>query len=829
MRIKNKISLRRHREQLERAFEAYQERQSNLSPILNAEERRLSRRPHIPRIHSEHPTSAPAGPAGSSSNVDTPQLTYEGTTPVDLSQAILTPEPHETVPLPIASEDAQLLEIPVTIREGDKNDDWSRTIPITHTKRRAPSDFDEGSASSRFHDIVENTSQKQDILQGSATSDQYFSLKDGQSRSRLASTLPCVEEEPSGSKANKSKEVPSKITTISGLEGYMGVPPGFISFVKFGLTKSRWSIQSAISRASWRKASISLPVEPESNDESNPFINDQHMSSPVKPHAQSTTIQPTDPAQLYLGPQRTNLFLELQLAGATDQEIADRLHDLLEKCGPRAQQVVQTRGPCGEIPLEIALKLGNIPACKVLIDFGADVNAKTSDGSSLREFGAKAQKNTDTSQQYYAIGACRNALREDRSTENLVDASKKRAKLSDKRPQEECTSAGVNNDSEQSNVPDMFPSWSISKGQDSILSNPSHSTHQSRQEHVWLRSQQTDTLPSQNGSPQDTPRPAVAELVRHFNQGSQPPPFYDSRKHSLSGLGSSSQSRNSFKGVNAIPASADTLGALNGHWEFLSDNRRAFILDDSPDVPVMQEDTFPHMAFDQDPYSDTRNCINNNAPFPTTQNGVGSSNHESSSDARRYGMASVPWSYKGTMMPPEISQSHGLHPSVASGIVVNDSNTTTALWPVTGETMPLTALQAQSVQQPNVLDSAFHTQLDNMRVPWPLPNAAMQLSSTQPQETSRPGVVETTNTNEWDTLQTPSNIDNRYGYSSHPSAPTPIWNFSSSTETYPQSVSTNPSMTAPNTLESDINEIFFGDGSNAKFVPEWDWQRYDTF
>jgi hypothetical protein len=119
----------------------------------------------------------------------------------------------------------------------------------------------------------------------------------------------------------------------------------------------------------------------------------------------------------------------LRLAGAPDKEVAARLRQLLKGCGAKAQSVVNARNSRREIPLEVALSLGNVPACEVLLEFGADVRSRTSDGKSLSEFGRIALSNTSHTPTYIAIGACRNKIlghsregeekKQPRKTENI--------------------------------------------------------------------------------------------------------------------------------------------------------------------------------------------------------------------------------------------------------------------------------------------------------------------------------------------------------------------------------------------------------------------------
>jgi hypothetical protein len=289
------------------------------------------------------------------------------------------------------------------------NDTFSQDALTESAKRRVPSEFDETT------NLVLKNLSKQRPTPFAEQEELWTNASPNRALVDQVEGVPASHRQMNGLEpVQELDEVVAPKIGVNEVEDEMGVPRGFIAFVKYGLVKYRLSVQSMISasgtiasRFSSRRSSRKLSVDLSPPQDSDPFFYSPYISNSAQPQlAQNNLIRWKE------GRQETDLFLELRLAGATDNDVAVRLRQLLQGCGPRARSVVNERNSRREIPLEVALSLGNVPACEVLLQFGADVRSRTSDGKSLSEFGRIAQGNTSHSPTYIAIGACRNRILE---------------------------------------------------------------------------------------------------------------------------------------------------------------------------------------------------------------------------------------------------------------------------------------------------------------------------------------------------------------------------------------------------------------------------------
>jgi hypothetical protein len=233
-----------------------------------------------------------------------------------------------------------------------------------------------------------------------------------------------------GASTNPGQDLNNSIndgsSTIAKVENKMGVPPGFLGFIK-RLTITRDSVVSALSLSGsigtpWSRRSRQIqsdtvqPVQEVGQDP--PFPHRAFQGLPENawgPVATSSAME---------GRVHTDLFQELLLARHDEQEIANQLQSLIANgANPNV------RNANGETPLHVALSLGNILACEALLKGGADVHVKTRDGKSLEEYGRAVQKRKGHDvPRYAAIKACRKAIFE-HPNQKTKKASKRSKKI----------------------------------------------------------------------------------------------------------------------------------------------------------------------------------------------------------------------------------------------------------------------------------------------------------------------------------------------------------------------------------------------------------------
>lgn len=420
--VTNRFRRDKQREQLQHAFERYQLRQPQLhSSTLAISEPIGPARPPEPgsllNITFDStgllPAASPDQRSEALSILSPPLLTLEGRTPPDSLLSVPTPASQETLHWAFTHDESKKLK-DSTESLGGEIDEFSTVVHPTSTKRQAPSEFSESvNGASRALPNDRRTASIEEELAWNQQSSNSGVLHESEKSCSSMQTLhlPPVQEE--------SETATTSKLTVAEVEDEMKAPRGFIGFIKYGLTKSRLSIQSMVSasgtirsrfssrRSSWRS---SVPGHLEGlPEDSNPFPYASYLSIPDQPPP--SVIQPTPPIDYQGGRRSTSLFFELRLAGATDNEVARRLKILLQDLGlTKAGNLTRIRNNSGETALEVALGLGNLPACRVLLDFGADVYARTSNGKSLSEFGRTAQSQANSNTLYIAIGACRNAI-----------------------------------------------------------------------------------------------------------------------------------------------------------------------------------------------------------------------------------------------------------------------------------------------------------------------------------------------------------------------------------------------------------------------------------
>ncbi|KAH7410913.1 hypothetical protein BKA64DRAFT_704026 [Cadophora sp. MPI-SDFR-AT-0126] len=410
--IRNKFGKAKRRKQLERAYEKYQQRQLkertlNSAPSLSQSSTppRMSKLNSLLRSSSRAQQSVTTKHLSGSSerlcndvadNTSPPPLVLGAATPADSVQTIRTPTTTEDFNFNFNFLSAEMKELNASIPSPTgPNDDEEREITQTESsKRPAPVEFDE-------HINAPLRRGSAGRLITSAQEELSWSQQDSKSQSHprpspmvSATCLTPVQEE--------AGNITTYTTTVDDVEDEMKVPRGFVDFIKWGLTRSRLSITSMVSSAPSSRQSLSDFKSPE---DSTPFHYNSYMSSRRQPFSTKQNVH-------YQGGRaETSIILELRMAGASDNDVAARLKKLLDDIGTeKALILTNTRNISGETPLEVSLALGNVPACKVLLNAGANVLARTSNGKSLSEFGSKIQKETNNNAQYVAIGTCRNVI-----------------------------------------------------------------------------------------------------------------------------------------------------------------------------------------------------------------------------------------------------------------------------------------------------------------------------------------------------------------------------------------------------------------------------------
>ncbi|KAF8867235.1 hypothetical protein BDZ45DRAFT_667204 [Acephala macrosclerotiorum] len=651
--LSSPLARKKQREQMEIAFEAYQKRQLRLLD----ENQQLPTPPELPKLSwEEHASVIPAPTIAA--DISTPQLTFEGTTPADLGPPVLTPESHDTIQPVVSGDEAPQPSAGIQASPEAGSNKLPPVVPSSGTKRRAPSEFD----------VVTHGNHQKLLKQQSTASVEQDASRDCAlplsttnipSHARV-STLGPVQEEPDGSEEPK---------TVAELEDKMHVERGFIAFVKYGLTRSRFSVQSVISatstiasRISSRRSSHRLSVEPKAPKDSNPFFYGQYLSD----LGQSQSYSPQAPSQhLKPGRQETDLFLELRLAGSTDEEVATRIETLLQECGSKekAEDIVRARNPRRETALEVALALGNVPTCEVLLKFGADVKAKTSDGKSLSAFGRAAERNATTSQQYFAIGACRNRIRSHTEGKAAKEKPKEKSEAPKAKKKSNIGARLGRVASSQTDAPGpksslpapVAPPPSDDQGQDAPLSASHDKIH-----HRQVVGQEFDISYNQPISPQQIRAPHVPNLVEFWNGVSDQQVTQTPRATSTSQIHRPiTQLWNSYfpaEGAMGIPA-LPAYDSRAGHWELLPGGRMAFVLD-SFDAAASFSEVRMVPSRPPPPIPATESNMSLGMNLPMAQNDFSQSRRMSSTDTRRHGINPSTFS-NGLTMPPNNNQFQG--------------------------------------------------------------------------------------------------------------------------------------------------------------------------
>lgn len=427
LRVNDPLKKERRKKQAIRAFEAYQQRQARTQPDID-QHSSIHHQPAHTQIHAGGnpivsfstnlrrnaplylrstpnvlavpPLSEVATPADSFAETQTPQFDSHFAIPLDISEDIGEPSvspgptqsPTETILLDEGSKLPAPLESDLAVPASSRRKSTSRSNPSLGSEE-VLARSNEAAASNI----------KTSMVQGTRADAHHI--------------------------VNSKSIVKDRSTAIAELEDKMSVPRGFIDFFKYQLTITRASVASALSssgsiRSRWsRKGSRQIePDRPQPSHESGKVYLPQHPSSQDQAEHQWAQIAPPT---LTEGRANTDLFWELQLAGSTDEEIASRLGALIsDGANPNA------RSPDGETPLHIALRLGNLPACKVLLDRGADVHVKTLDGKGLSEYGKIAETNAgDNVSRYMAIKTCRYAIREYDPRQKSTEVSKLATKI----------------------------------------------------------------------------------------------------------------------------------------------------------------------------------------------------------------------------------------------------------------------------------------------------------------------------------------------------------------------------------------------------------------
>ncbi|OBT66454.1 hypothetical protein VE03_03562 [Pseudogymnoascus sp. 23342-1-I1] len=196
---------------------------------------------------------------------------------------------------------------------------------------------------------------------------------------------------------NTARNRPQK--TIQEVENEMKLPPGSSDVW-------RWTRGSSIyssSRPSTIKSSISSVLD-----------------EPLPSFGQDDTS-----GQLSLIPVLFQLFEKSR----PDAQITSDLRTLLLQAGDAAARaLVNTRNESRKLPLEFAIERGLYGACRELLQFGADVGKRSSNGTSLSKFALRTQRDAaEDLPKYSAVGLCYKLLM-DYSTAPNAKTIKRRAR-----------------------------------------------------------------------------------------------------------------------------------------------------------------------------------------------------------------------------------------------------------------------------------------------------------------------------------------------------------------------------------------------------------------
>jgi hypothetical protein len=295
-------------------------------------------------------------------------------------------------------------------------------MPDSGRKRSAPSDSDPNAPSSPRRKSIFRFNRLSRLEEGSARA---IESPDSDNMTGM-----CYEQDPTTSHGEDlHNSIKDRSLNIAEVEDKMKVPHGFLRFIK-RLTITGNSVVSALSipgsvRISWSHRSGQIQsgtVQPVQDVGQNLAL--PHRSSQDRPENARGQggLNKTIECRVNM-----DLFQELQVARYCEQETADQLKALIAKgADPNVQN------PHGETALHIALGLGNAPACKALLDGGADIHIKTRDGKSLEDYGIDAENRTgENVQKYVAIRACRNAIYEYDPNQKARKASKSSARITD--------------------------------------------------------------------------------------------------------------------------------------------------------------------------------------------------------------------------------------------------------------------------------------------------------------------------------------------------------------------------------------------------------------
>ncbi|RDW91570.1 hypothetical protein BP5796_02735 [Coleophoma crateriformis] len=318
--------------------------------------------------------------------VSTPALCFGGLSPASFQFA---PTPGDTQNLDLGVIDETF------IPDQDAHDGSTVFSNAEPRKRLAPAGFVNVSSSSRRR--ILNSARE-------ASGQQYplwASPSDMELHSGSTDTFPVVNP------STSAKLEPEK--NVAEIEDELHYPRGFLEFLKKKLP--RMSIQSMLSSNGTLRSRFSARrgsgQSGQSADEYyNPFPYSARMSS----------YNNLDRAEkrsrgFETGRATTTLIDELRLDGVPDQEIARRIEIMLKDFSySRTRSIVRGRNFQGETALEVALALGNVPACNVLLENGADVYAKTSKDTTLSEFGRNAMVAVRNNESFFRIGICRTLI-----------------------------------------------------------------------------------------------------------------------------------------------------------------------------------------------------------------------------------------------------------------------------------------------------------------------------------------------------------------------------------------------------------------------------------
>lgn len=460
IRINNPFAKEKRRRQERRAFENEAHQQRQAQPADKTLE--PQRAPVIPEFSWDYHMPLDLVDDAGTTDKSTPALTFGGLTP--LPQSIPTPEAQCILSPHVGFGENR----EVTLQLGAPVASDINELPGCSNigmKRRVPVDFDNpGHIMQKVPKQSPGLSPAQEIL--------MTGLEDGSSPTRVNTLEPVMEN---------TNDPTSSRSRISRIEDKIEVPRGFIARI------NRWSFQSRISLAA-----------------SSHFSGSSQSSSARQ--SSHDVLQEVD-----------DLFRMLRLTDVTDEAVATQIRDMLQECSrDQARRIVTARNGRQETTLEVALARGNGPAFDELLKFGADVKAFTSDDRKLTTFGRALQRDASDELQV-AIEICMQKIRS-----HKFDGTNDRGhRRTGKRQYMPHPNIGSQSEPREEPAPAGCKQSGSNCGTDRTPQSIGISDQDGRPELTNSLSNPSNPYPFLPGSIRQNPGRGVAELIDHYNHGTQ--------------------------------------------------------------------------------------------------------------------------------------------------------------------------------------------------------------------------------------------------------------------------------------------------------------------